>query len=165
MLDRTSVVIESIDPLEGAEGSIITLRGSGFASHVRNNCVVVGGMGACARAQPGATDSELKVRIGAVPRTHVGDILMWAGVGLDIHTDHMSARGVDMDFSEVAIFRNGTEVASFSVEFRLTEALLEYVWRVLREEGTRWRRTWRPRVRCRDAGMLPRRRRVPDEQG
>ena len=122
MLDRSPVAIKSVEPSEGAEGTIVTLRGSGFASHVRNNCVVMGGMGACARAQPGATDSELKVRIGPVASEHAGEVLMWTGVGLDIHTDRLSARSVNMDFSEVAIFRNGTEVASSGVEFRLTKA-------------------------------------------
>ncbi len=65
--------IRSVEPTIGKEGDVITLHGSGFSVYPRNNCVVVGGMGACARAQPGSTNTELKVQIGPVPRESGGD--------------------------------------------------------------------------------------------
>jgi IPT/TIG domain len=121
VLTSNPVVIESVEPREGREGTIVTLRGSGFARHVRNNCVVVGGMAACARAQPDSTDTELKVRIGPVARATSGDILMWPGIGADLHTQRIAVRSAKLDFSEVAIFRNGYPVTSAGVQFRLTE--------------------------------------------
>ncbi|MGF6870601.1 IPT/TIG domain-containing protein [Paraburkholderia sp. MM5477-R1] len=45
MMDRSPVVITSVSPLQGEEGTLVTLKGSGFAEHVRNNCVVIGRMG------------------------------------------------------------------------------------------------------------------------
>ena len=47
---------------------------------------------------------------------------MWTGIGLDIYSERMSVLTAAVDFSEVAIFRNSTVVASSKVEFRLTEA-------------------------------------------
>jgi hypothetical protein len=123
MLDREHVVIESVSPLEGHEGTIVTLRGKGFDTYnpVRNNCVVMGGMGACARAQPGSTSTELKVRIGPVARVQEGDILMWPGLGADLHTGHLAFGKANLRFSETAIFRNGAPVASAGVKFKLTK--------------------------------------------
>src|SRR5262245_49702800 len=48
-------VITSVEPLEGAEGTIVTLKGSGFSRFIRNNCIVVANLGACARPQEGST--------------------------------------------------------------------------------------------------------------
>ncbi|MER6523149.1 IPT/TIG domain-containing protein [Streptomyces sp. NPDC001553] len=121
MLTRTAVTIESVEPLEGREGTIVTLRGTGFAPHIRNNCVVVGGMGACARPEPDSTDTELRVRIGPVAKRTEGDILMWPGTGVDVHTEQVAFRDTSLKFSEVAIFRNGAPVASAGVNFRLTD--------------------------------------------
>ncbi len=113
--------IESVEPLEGKEGDIITLKGSGFSSHIRNNCVVVGGMGACARVQPGATDTEIKVRIDPVPKKSSGAILMWVGAGSNFYNESIgSGRGI-LHFSETAIFKNGTPVSDAGVEFKLIE--------------------------------------------
>jgi hypothetical protein len=64
-------VITSVEPIEGAEGTIATLKGSGFSRYVRNNCVVVANLGACARAQEGSTSTELKVRIDPVAKKKV----------------------------------------------------------------------------------------------
>jgi len=122
MLDRPAIVVTSVDPLEGREGTVVTLRGSGFAAHVRNNCVVVGGMGACARAEPGGTPSELKVRIGPVPRETEGDFLLWPGTGLDLFTERITSGEVSLHLLETAIFRNGSPVASAGVRFRLIGA-------------------------------------------
>jgi hypothetical protein len=121
MLARDSLVIESVEPLEGHEGTIVTLRGSGFARHIRNNCVVVGGMAACARAERDSTATELKVRIGPVARAASGDILAWPGVGADLHTEALDVERTTLQFSEVAIFRNGAPVAAAGVDFKLTE--------------------------------------------
>lgn len=122
MLTREPVRIKSVNPTKGCEGTIITLKGSGFARHFRNNCVVVGGMGACARVEPNGSDTEIKARIGPVARKTIGDILMWPGVGLDLHTETMQLGRTRLDFSEVAIFRNGAPQANAGVEFELTEA-------------------------------------------
>lgn len=122
MISRSAVVIASVDPLEGQEGTIVTLRGSGFGDHIRNNCVVVGGMGACARAQPGSTPSELKVRIDPVARESEGDLLMWPGVGTDLHPERIGFGETNLRFSEVALFRNGAPVASAGIKFKLTKA-------------------------------------------
>ncbi|MGW8367029.1 IPT/TIG domain-containing protein [Streptomyces wedmorensis] len=121
MLTRKAVSIDSVEPAEGREGTVVTLRGRGFAPHVRNNCVVIGGMGACARPEPGSTDTELKVRIGPVGRATSGDLLMWPGTGTDIHTEKVDYAGTLLTFSEVAVFRNGAPVASAGIDFRLTE--------------------------------------------
>jgi hypothetical protein len=124
MLDRKPVVIKSVVPLEGQEGTIVTLEGSGFDAYnpVRNNCVVVGGMGACARAQPGSTPTELKVRIGPVAKARDGDILMWPGLGVDLHTDQLDFNKASLRFSEAAIFRNRAPVAAAGIKFKLTKA-------------------------------------------
>jgi len=122
MLSRDAVKITSVSPREGCEGTIVTIKGSGFARHFRNNCVVVGGMGACARVEPKGTDREIKARIGPVARPNVGDILMWPGIGLDLHTEAVRVGRSRLDFSEVAIFRNGAPQANAGIKFRLTEA-------------------------------------------
>ncbi len=121
MISRAAVVVNSVEPLQGREGTIVTLRGSGFPTDLRNNCVVVGGMGACARAQPNPTPVALKVRIGPVARKTVGDILMWPGLGLDLHMDQIRHGEVGLKFSEVAMFRNAAPVTSAGVKFELTE--------------------------------------------
>jgi hypothetical protein len=36
MLSRSPVVVTSVEPLEGHEGTIVTLKGSGFEKHGRN---------------------------------------------------------------------------------------------------------------------------------
>lgn len=124
MLRKQRIAIDSVSPLEGAEGTIVTFKGSGFDAFnpVRNNCVVVGGMGACARAMPDSTAKELKVRIGPVARTQTGDILMWPGLGVELYTDRIDYRSAALDFTETAIFRNQAPVASAGVQFKLTKA-------------------------------------------
>jgi hypothetical protein len=122
LLTRTPVVITSVQPLEGHEGTTVTLKGSGFAAHVRNNCIVIGGMGACARAESGATATELKVKIGPVARVKDGDLLMWPGLGADLHTEEIQFGETRLRFSETAIFRNGAPVASGGISFKLTKA-------------------------------------------
>lgn len=122
MLNRPPVVITSVDPLHGYEGTIVTLKGSGFAPHVRNNCVVIGGMGACARAEPNSTPTELKVRIGPVAKETEGDVLMWPGTGADLHTERVGLGDTILLFSETALFRNGAPVASAGITFKLTKA-------------------------------------------
>lgn len=124
MLDRNAAIITSVTPMEGQEGTIVTLVGSGFDAYnpVRNNCVVVGGMGACARALPGSTPTELKVRIGPVAKTQSGDILMWPGLGVELHTDQLDYRAAGLRFSETAIFRNRAPVGAAGVQFKLTKA-------------------------------------------
>ena len=122
MYARKEAKIKSVTPLEGKEGTIVTLKGSGFAKHFRNNCVVIGGMGACARVQPNGSDSEIKARIGPVARANVGDILMWPGTGVDLHTESIRVGRTRLAFSEVAVFRNGARQTNAGVKFRLTEA-------------------------------------------
>src|SRR6185437_1515582 len=99
MLVRESIKIDSIEPAEGREGTIVTIRGSGFGHHVRNNCVVVGGMAACARAEPDSTPTELKVRIGPVAQETAGEILSWPGVGVDLRTEGISMGDTRLEFS------------------------------------------------------------------
>jgi hypothetical protein len=120
MLTLAPVVITSVQPLEGHEGTIVTLRGSGFAGHVRNNCVLIGGLGACARPEPDSTDTELKVRIGPVAREAEGDVLLWPGIGLDLHTESINYGEARLLFSETAIFRNGAPGTLAGVNFKLT---------------------------------------------
>jgi hypothetical protein len=122
MINRTPVVITSVTPLQGHEGTVVTLKGSGFAPHIRNNCIVIGGMGACARAEPKSTDTTLKVRIGPVARATQGDLLMWPGTGADLHTESLSFGETSLRFSETAVFRNGAPVASARINFKLTKA-------------------------------------------
>ena len=122
MLNRQPVVITSVNPLEGHEGTIVTFKGSGFAPHLRNNCVVMGGMGACARVQPNSSATELKVRIGPVAKVKEGEILMWPGIGLDLYTEELTHGETNLRFSETAIFRNGAPVSSSGASFKLTKA-------------------------------------------
>jgi len=122
MIDRKAVVITSVEPMHGHEGTLVTLKGSGFAAHVRNNCVVVGGMGACARAEPNSTSTELKVRIGPVAKETEGDLLMWPGTGADLHTERLDFGKTRLHFSETALFRNGAPVTTAGVKFKLTKA-------------------------------------------
>ena len=124
MLDRNHSVITSVSPREGQEGTIVTLKGSGFDAYdpIRNNCVVMGGMGACARALPGSTATELKVRIGPVAKVQSGDILMWPGLGVELRMDEIDHLGAKLRFSETAIFRNRAPVAAAGIDFKLTKA-------------------------------------------
>jgi hypothetical protein len=121
VLAREQIKIDSIEPAEGREGTIVTIRGSGFGSHVRNNCAVVGGMAACARAEPDSTPTELKVRIGPVAEETGGEVLVWPGIGAELHTEDIHMGATRLEFSEAAIFRNGAPVASAGVAFKLTE--------------------------------------------
>lgn len=122
MLSRSPVVVTSVEPLEGHEGTIVTLKGSGFEKHGRNNCVVVGGMGACARATEDLSSTELKVRIGPVPRTTAGDLLMWPGPVVDLHMEEVMVGRTGLHFSDAAIFRNAAPVTSAGINFKLTKA-------------------------------------------
>lgn len=121
MIDREAAVIRSVEPTQGQEGTVVTLSGSGFATHIRNNCVVVGGMGACARPLPGSTPTELKVRIGPVARETHGDILMWPGTGADLYLERIHYAETELRFSEASLFRNGAPVTSAGVDFKLTK--------------------------------------------
>jgi len=122
MISRAPMVLTSVEPLQGHEGTIVTLKGSGFATHIRNNCVVLGGMGACARVEPNPTPTELKVRIGPIAKESVGDVLAWPGTGVDLHTERISVGETGLRFSEASVFRNGAPVASAGVSFKLTKA-------------------------------------------
>jgi len=114
-------VIKTVNPTEGKEGDIITIKGTGFSEYIRNNCIVVGGMGACARAQKGSTSTELKVRIDPVPRLSEGEILAWVGAGSDFYNETIGFRSSRLRFSETAIFRHGTPVAAAGISFKLTK--------------------------------------------
>jgi IPT/TIG domain len=122
MFSRDPMIIESVEPTEGKEGTILTLRGSGFGKHPRSNCIVIGGMGACARVLEGGSDTEVRARIDPVARASAGDILAWPGVGTEIFTDILDVKGVSLDFAEVAIFQNAADQTRAPVPFRLTEA-------------------------------------------
>ena len=121
MSNLAPVVISSVTPLEGHEGTIVTIKGSGFAPHGRSNCVVIGGMGACARAEH-VTASELTVRIGPVAKETHGDLLMWTGMLAQLHTDKVSLGEASLSFSETTLFRNGSPVSSAGIDFKLTKA-------------------------------------------
>ena len=114
--------ITSVEPMEGAEGTIVTLKGSGFSRYVRNNCIVVANLGACARAQEDSTPTELKVRIDPVAREREGDVMMWPGAGSNFFNERISFQETVLRFSETAIFRNGAPVACAGVNFKLTKA-------------------------------------------
>jgi hypothetical protein len=113
-------VISSVEPLEGAEGTTVTLKGSGFSRYIRNNCVVVANLGACARPQEGSTPSQLKVRIDPVAKTKEGDVMMWPGAGSNFFNERIGS----LRFSETAIFRNGAPIACAGVNFKLAKASL-----------------------------------------
>lgn len=115
-------VITSVEPTEGAEGTIVTLKGSGFSRYVRNNCVVVANLGACARAQEGSTPTELKVRIDPVAKKKEGDVMMWPGAGSYFFNERIGSHGTALRFSETAIFRNGAPISCAGVNFKLTKA-------------------------------------------
>ena len=121
MLVRTPPTINSVEPLQGHEGTIVTLKGSDFPTDVRNNCVLIGGLGACARAEPDSTSTELKVRIGPVARETEGDVLLWPGTGADLHTESVSFGETSLLFSETALFRNEAPGITAGAIFRLTE--------------------------------------------
>ena len=122
MIDQEAVVISALEPSEGKEGTVVTLRGSGFAMHPRNNCVVVGGMGACARPTGKASNTELKVRVGPVAAVSEGEVLMWPGTGLELFTERIAMRGTEIAFSETTVFRNGAPVSTGGATFKLTDA-------------------------------------------
>ena len=115
-------VITSVTPTEGAEGTIVTLKGSGFSRYARNNCVVVANLGACARAQEGSTPTELKVRIDPVAKIKEGDVMMWPGAGSHFFNERIASGETALRFSETAIFRNGAPIACAGVNFKLTKA-------------------------------------------
>lgn len=117
-----ATVITSVSPVEGHEGTIVTLKGTGFSKYVRNNCVVLGNLGACGRAQEGATSTELKVRIDPVAMVKEGDVMMWPGAGSNYYNDRISSDSTALRFSETAIFRNGAPIACAGVNFKLTKA-------------------------------------------
>src|SRR5262249_47432468 len=122
MISRSPVVVASVEPMEGHEGTIVTLRGSGFEKHGRNNCVVLGGMGACARATEDSNSTEVKVSVGPGARTTAGALLMWPGPVVDLHMEELTVGGTGLHFSDVAIFRNAAPVTSAGINFRLTNA-------------------------------------------
>lgn len=124
MLNRQRVIIDSVSPREGKEGTVVTMTGKGFDAFrpARNNCVVMGGMGACARALPSSTDTKLEVRIGPVAKAQTGDILMWPGLGVELYTDRLEYKNAALDFTETAIFRNQAPVAAAGIDFKLTQA-------------------------------------------
>lgn len=123
-VNRSPVIIDSIEPTEGCEGTIITLKGSGFPAYnpTRNNCVVIGGMGACGRVEPDSSSTELKVRIGPVAKAKEGNIRMWPGTGLNLYTERISVGDSSLVFSEAAIFRNAAPETCKNINFKLTQA-------------------------------------------
>lgn len=122
MITREPMTIESVEPSEGKEGTIVTLKGKGFGKHPRSNCIVIGGMAACARVLEGGSDTEIRARIDPVARPSEGDILAWPGVGTEIFSDALDVRDMSLDFAEVAIFQNAADQTRAPVQFRLTEA-------------------------------------------
>ena len=122
MLSRQGMTIDSVEPTEGREGTIVTIKGSGFGRHPRSNCIVVGDMGACLRVLPGGSDTEIRGRIDPVARPSKGEILAWPGLGAELHSDIFETRRTALDFVEIAIFKNGAPQTRAPVEFALTEA-------------------------------------------
>ena len=122
MLFQEEMKIDSVEPSEGKEGTIITIRGSGFGKHPRSNCIVVGGMGACARVLEGGNDREIQARIDPVARPSEGHILAWPGVGTLVFADRLKQSSSSLDFAEIAIFKNGAPQTEAPGKFRLTEA-------------------------------------------
>jgi hypothetical protein len=123
-INRKPVIINSVEPLEGQEGTIVTLKGSGFPTYnpERNNCIVIASMGACARALADSTETELKVRIGPVPVAKEGNIRMWPGNGGYIATEIVCDGNTSLSFTEAAVFRNGAPETSKDIGFKLTKA-------------------------------------------
>ena len=122
MFVRDPMTIDSVEPSQGKEGTVITIRGKGFGKHPRSNCIVVGGMGACARVLEGGSDTEIRDRVDPVARAAEVEILAWAGVGAEVFTDEWTARDVALDFAEIAIFQNSADQTMAPVTFKLTEA-------------------------------------------
>jgi len=129
--------ISEIDKREGREGTTIILKGSGFSPAIRNNCIVVGGMGACARPQPGTTRNELIAKIDPVARISEGDVAVWVGVGSNFYNETVGYGNIGLRFSETAIFRNGTPVVLGHVTFQLTEASDNAYGATLEKSGDR----------------------------
>ncbi|MDJ0728444.1 MAG: hypothetical protein QNJ33_00465 [Crocosphaera sp.] len=123
-VNRQPVIIDSVEPLEGQEGTIVTIKGSGFPTYdpERNNCVVMASMGACARALPESTETELKVRIGPVPLPKDGIIRMWPGNGGRISAERVCDGNTTLSFTEAAVFRNAAPETSTQINFRLIKA-------------------------------------------
>lgn len=122
MLTHEPIRIDSVEPQEGEEGTIITLEGEGFGRHPRSNCIVIGGMGACARVLEGGTDTEVRARIDPVARVSEGNVLAWPGVGSEFFSDPLNVKDTRFDFVEVAIFQNSADQAEAPGSFKLTEA-------------------------------------------
>lgn len=123
-INRKPVIIDSVEPLEGQEGTIVTFKGSGFPTYNadRNNCVVIACMGACGRVQADSTETELKVRIGPVPVAKEGNIRMWPGSGGRITTEIVCDGDTSLTFTEATVFRNGAPETLKDINFKLTKA-------------------------------------------
>jgi hypothetical protein len=116
-------VITSVEPLSGKEGTVVTIKGRNFPTNPKNICVVLGGMGALGTVQAGPTPTEIKVKIGPVAKKSSGDVLLWPGTALDLHTTDLSFRDTVLTFSTTKLFRNGSPVAAAGVKFTLTDTL------------------------------------------
>jgi hypothetical protein len=114
-------VITSVEPLSGKEGTIVTIKGRNFPTNHKNSCIVVGGMGAMATVEPRPTATEIRVKIGPVAKKSVGDVLMWPGTALDLHTSDLSTRDTALTFTRTRLFRNGSPVTAAGVKFELTD--------------------------------------------
>lgn len=115
------VVITSVEPLSGYEGTIVTLKGRNFPTDSANSCIVIGGMGAMACVEPNPTSTELRVKIGPVAKETSGDLLMWPGTAAFLQTKTMSYGRARLVFSKTKLFRNGAPVTSAGIDFRLTK--------------------------------------------
>ncbi len=135
MITRQPMRIDSVEPAEGKEGTVLTLKGSGFGRHPRSNCIVVGGMGACARVLEGGSDTEVQARIDPVARPSDGEILAWPGVGTEVFSDALEVKNVSLDFVEVAVFQNAADQTRAPGGFRLTEASPDTYGGELMKEG------------------------------
>src|SRR6476619_411961 len=90
MIHRTPITITSVNPLHGHEGTIVTLEGTGFSPNIRNNCVEVGGMGACARSEPYSHPTQLKFFFCNVTAPTESDILAWVGIGAELYIEELT---------------------------------------------------------------------------
>ncbi len=112
--------IDGVTPLDGKEGDLITIRGSGFDPNPANNCVFVADQGAMATVVS-ASPTKLVARVGLVAATRSGDVGVMVGTGRALSSQRLTFAGITATTSG-CIF-TGTAAATAGVQFKLAASL------------------------------------------
>ncbi len=112
--------ITSVTPTAGAEGTLITIRGSGFDPNPRNNCVWIGQITTAEVVS--AAPNRLVARVQAIPAPGEGDVCVLRGTSVELPAGPMTLAGQQVDVERATFMTARAQPANAGIRFQLPNA-------------------------------------------